>query len=128
MKKLVASLGIILATSVPAWATASFTCRSDQGVTVYLGAFNGPELVVNTVEIVAGDTHWSTRNVDAEQLVILQSFSDRQRIIVDLSDPNVENIVAKIRLFGADEGVDFVLAGTLHMPGIGAYALVCEGP
>lgn len=128
MKKLVASFGIILATSAPAWASAAITCVSDQGATVYLGAFVGPELVVNSVEIVADDTHWSTHNVDAEQMVIMQSFSDGESLVIDLTDPNIENIIAKVRLFGADEGGDSVLAGTLHMPNIGVYALICEGP
>ena len=128
MKKLAVSLGIILAASAPAWATASITCRSDQGATVYLGAFNGPQLLINSVEIISGDTHWSTHNVDAEQMIVMQNFSDGESIKIDLADPNVENIIAKVRLFGAEEGAEYVLAGTLQMPNIGVYALICEGP
>ncbi len=128
MKKLVASFVLLLATSTSAWASAAITCQSSGGATVHLQAFISSELLVTNVEIIANGTHWSTHNVDAEQIVIMQSFSDGESIKIDLSDPNIENTIAKIRLFGADEGANVALAGTLQIPEVGVYALICEGP
>lgn len=128
MNKLVASFVILLATSVPAWASASVSCASDDGISVHFQAFLGPELVVTEVEIITLEGHWSTFNVDAEQISLLQSFSDSESIRIDVSDPNAEHLIAKIRLFVADEGIDVALAGIVHMPGNGVYALICEGP
>lgn len=134
MKRLVASLGIILATSVPVSASVVINCQTDSGVTVRVAGFISSELIIHGVEIISPDKHWSTHNVDAEQMEILQSFSDGESVKVDLGPPNFrpletnQFLIAKIRLFSADEGTEYVLAGTLQMPGVGVYALICEGP
>jgi len=133
IKKLLASFVIILASSVPAWATIDIFCQSNEavsaneGASVALNAFAGPELLINYIDIKIADKHWSTKSNGAEPMSIMQSFSNGESLIVDLSDPNVERIIAKIRLFTAQEGYEIVTAGTLYLPKIGVYTLFCEG-
>ena len=48
--------------------------------------------------------------------------------VVDLVDPNLTAIVAELRLVRASAASATAEAGTLRVPGRGAYALICEGP
>lgn len=57
-----------------------------------------------------------------------QAFREESRLMVDFTDPNIERIVAELRLFEAFEERDHAMAGTLRVPGQGAYALTCTGP
>ncbi len=52
---------------------------------------------------------------------------------IDVTDENVNAIIARLRLFKASvegDGIEDSIAtgGTLQMPGIGAWAVRCSGP
>ena len=62
------------------------------------------------------------------QVVLMQSFVEDDRILLDLSDANLEEIVARLRLFMATRGDDQAIAGTLYVSGVGVFPLVCDNP
>jgi hypothetical protein len=113
----------------PAAATGTVECeavdgRARMGLTV--GSL--PVLSVVGMEIVVGDQTWSTGADGDGAIRVGQAFQDGERWLIDATDPNVETVVAEIRLNGASEGRDMVLAGTLKIPGTGAFAVTCLGP
>ncbi len=59
-------------------------------------------------------------------IVVGQQYADHGQFLVDFTDPNLEKTMAKLRLFSATEGEDIVFAGTLQVPGTGAYAVTCS--
>ncbi|WP_299902515.1 hypothetical protein [uncultured Ruegeria sp.] len=52
----------------------------------------------------------------------------RQNPVIDFADPEYSRIVASVRLITAVEGDEAVTVGTLTIPQIGAFPLICEGP
>ncbi|MCO6390404.1 hypothetical protein GTW25_05105 [Aliihoeflea aestuarii] len=84
------------------------------------------------LSVIAGGISIGERSLSiggAENAVIVgQAFREDNRISVDFTDPNVERIVAELRLFEALEERDHAMAGTLRVIGQGAYALTCVGP
>jgi hypothetical protein len=113
----------------PALATGTVECEAvDGGARVALTVGSLPVLSVVGMEIVVGDRTWST-GADGEAAIrVGQAFQDGARWLIDATDANVETVVAELRLNGASEGRDMVLAGTLKIPGTGAFAVTCLGP
>ena len=126
MNRFLCSLASLLVLTVPAMATGTLACRTDSGGTMYVQVGFVAVTSVVGVDIVTPGAHWSTYNVEAEQLAIAQAFVDDTTIRIDLTDPNMENIMARVRLFAARQGDDAAVAGILDMPGNGVYAMVCE--
>lgn len=115
--------------AAPAFATGEVYCEGPEGSDVVFGYGFGrvPGLAVISATIHVGDQSWSIYERDeATPIVVAQGVYDSGRTIIDFADANVEAIVASVRLFSASEGEDFVTAGTLSVPGVGAYALVCD--
>ncbi|MCF6207871.1 MAG: hypothetical protein L3J61_00575 [Ghiorsea sp.] len=83
---------------------------------------------VSGIEITTEKRQLSTWEDRGEPIVILQHFIEDNRVLIDVSDPNVERIVAQIRLFFATEDNEQALAGTMRIEGTGVFALSCEGP
>lgn len=126
MNRLLCSTAILLAMSAPAMATGALACRAGSGESLYIQVGFVVVTSVIGVDIVSSGTHWSTHDAEAEQLAIAQAFVDDTTIRIDLTDPNMENILARVRLFAARQGDDAAVAGILDMPGNGVYAMVCE--
>ncbi|MDB5505902.1 MAG: hypothetical protein JWR75_540 [Devosia sp.] len=78
-----------------------------------------------SAEIESGGRLWSTDplQVGAIPILIGQAFGDDESIRLDFTDDNSERVVAKLRLFVG--GSDDVIAGTLWLEDIGAFAVVC---
>lgn len=63
---------------------------------------------------------------DGETFTFGQGMADADGIRIDFFDDIVNERVAELRLFRAEEGDDYVLAGTLRIIGTGAWAVSCE--
>lgn len=121
--------------ALPAQATEWMECGSGEAVSfrVLLGAMD--VISVDTIEIELDGRKWSTRGGDGVTLITKgQAFETADQVWIDVTDENVNAIVAKLRIFKAfeDGPVDRepfdAKGGTLHMPGIGAFAVSCSGP
>ena len=108
----------------PASATASVFCTGAGGVSIEIGIGNVPVAAVISTVIVAGDSEFS---IAGGEIAVGQDFIDSERFDIDYTDPNVSGVIAQIRIVRASEGEDFVMAGTLRIKGVGAYAIICDG-
>ncbi|MCF6327114.1 MAG: hypothetical protein L3J21_07475 [Devosiaceae bacterium] len=128
IKSALAAILAFFVMGTAASATASIFCAAgdDASVSITVGSVAISSIV--GVEIEIGDVYMSTIPDRGEQIALLQSFVTDDTISIDLSDPNLERIVAQIRLFTAYSGNEQAIAGTLLVSGTGAYALVCQGP
>jgi len=67
--------------------------------------------------------------MEGDKVIIAgQAFQMGDQWLVDFTDPNVERVIAEVRLLSALENDEYVLAGTLKVTGVGAYPLICMGP
>ena len=115
----------------PAHATSEISCTGVDDKDVYVSLIMGsvPGLAIVGTLISTKDHDWTLGGVaGVTPITLVQAAQDGNRIIADYADENVERIVASLRLLSAEEGEDVVTVGTLTLPGIGAYALTCEGP
>ncbi len=154
MKRSLAALLLFLATVATAGATATITCRAGNDVSAYIqvGSVAVPSIVGVTIEMGGsrmgnGDAGNAGMNEDGtdragmgdfsllstlagrgRQVVLMQSFVEDDRILLDLSDANLEEIIARLRLFIATRGDDQAIAGTLYISGAGVFPLVCDNP
>jgi hypothetical protein len=128
MKRLAAIGVLLIAAAGPARATEWLTCSDGDkaSINVLLGHMN--VIAVDTVEVEAAGKKWSTRGGDATLIAKGQAFETSDQIYIDVTDSNVDAIVAQLRLFKTSEGEDYVSAGTLRVAGIGAWAVTCSGP
>ncbi len=127
MKRL-AALGALLIAGTPAQATEWLVC-SDGGkasISILLGQME--VIAVADIMIEAGQKKWSTRDEGATPITKGQAFETKDQIWIDVTDANVNAIVAQLRLFKADEGDHHVTGGTLRITGEGAWAVTCTGP
>ncbi len=112
----------------PAWATQGLSCRALDGaaeISLSLGSAGG--LGFAGASMTAGDRRWVTDAAygEGEIFTFGQGMSDEAGIRIDFYDDIVNDWVAELRLFRAQEGDDFVLAGTLRIIGVGAWAVCC---
>lgn len=106
----------------PAMATSSLLCESADGAAVNLIIGHVAVSAISGGWVAHGDTRW----VIGDDIIVGQQFADKDKLIADFTDPNIENIVASLRLFNAVEGDVIVTAGSLLIKGTGAFAIVCE--
>lgn len=120
-----------LAATTQASATGDISCQGVSGsdATVDLNIGSLPVLNILRATISVGGQVWSTQPGKGEtEIIVGQAAEDGNLLIADFTDPNVVNIIASLRLLSAEEGGDFVRAGTLTVAGHGAHAVSCEGP
>ncbi|MDF1600101.1 hypothetical protein PZ895_09955 [Mesorhizobium sp. YIM 152430] len=112
-----------------AHASGTIACVSDDGASVELTLASLPVLSVAGATIAAGEGGWTTlEDGDGQPVVVGQAARHGDLVVVDFTDPNIERIVAELRLLSATEEHDQVTAGTLRIAGQGAHALTCVGP
>ncbi len=117
--------------SLPAHATGDIGCSGVDGsdATVDLNIGTLPVLQILRATITTGGQVWSTQPGKGEtEIIVGQAVATGNMLIADFTDNNIVDIVASLRLFDAEEGGDFVRAGTLRISGHGAHAVSCEGP
>lgn len=108
-----------------AQATSSISCSDGDGNGVDIGLGSVPGMAIISAIVATGGTHLSMAD---DQLSTSQAFSDGESIRIDFTDSNLEGVLARVRLFQADEADDYVMAGTLEVTGVGVYAVICDGP
>jgi hypothetical protein len=135
MKRLLAAGALFFAMVLPAQATEWMDCSGGEKVNIRVLLSAMDVIAVDTVEIEVADRKWSTRGGEGVTLITKgQAFETPDQIWIDVTDENVNLIVARLRVFKAfEDGSDAVepsdaKGGTLHMPGIGAWAVSCSGP
>ena len=61
-------------------------------------------------------------------MIVGQAYENDQMILIDAVDEAMSSHIAELRLFKTTEGdADTVYAGTLRIPGHGAWAVSCTG-
>lgn len=123
----IAVLGTLLAS--PAFATEWVYCAHAGGEASfdYLAGDGAGVLYIDAVTITAGERVWASdpANGPGDPVSIGQQFEDETTILVDAMGADFQK-VAELRLFKAGEGDMFVYAGTLRVPGLGAWAVSCD--
>jgi hypothetical protein len=129
MRLLAAGL-IVAALAVPAAATESIVCASDdKAVSIDLLVGSGLDVVsIARATIEAGGKIWATDATGERKIAVGQAFENAEKLIVDFTDEGVAAIVASLRLFKASESDNFVEGGTLRLAGVGAWAITCPEP
>jgi hypothetical protein len=129
--RLVAAAFLALLAAGPAFATEWLSSADGDG-----GA--SKDLLVGAMEVAAvagmtisaGEHAWAS-HVEygpGKPVAVGQAFETADMLLVDAMDETLAAKVAELRLFKASEGQgDQVYAGTLRIPGHGAWAVVCRG-
>ena len=114
----------------PALATEWIYCN-DVTNTVTVGLLLGAVDTLNVSGIILsnGDRVWASSAAygPGEEVSMGQGYEDNDLMAVDLMDKDYAKL-AELRLLKAVEGEMYVAAGTLRLPGQGAWAVICEGP
>jgi hypothetical protein len=88
-----------------------------------------PVAAIASVNMEAGGKKWSTqKDKGVMPIAVGQAFETADELKVDITDDALSEIVARLRIIKASEGDSFAAGGTLHIPGVGAWAVSCEGP
>lgn len=135
MKRVLAAGIVLFGLALPAQATEWLDCSGgeDVSIRVLLGAMD--VIAVTTIEIEVKDRKWATAGGDGVIFITTgQAFETPDQMWLDVTDEDVNLVVARLRLFKAfEDGAEGVepsdaKGGTLQMPGIGAWAVSCSGP
>jgi hypothetical protein len=125
----VAAAMIFSSVASPALATEWISCTDRDGAASF-------DLLVGTLDVLSvagmtisvGEQVWAS-HVEygpGDPVTVGQAFETADMLLVDAMDEAVANKVAELRLFKASEGAgEPVLAGTLRVPGYGAWAVSC---
>ena len=131
MKHAIAAAFMSTFWATAALATGSIYCDApnDSGAGIEFGFGRSPGLAVISATINAADQEWSMGEVNgAIPIVVAQAATFNMYTILDFTDPDHLGIVASVRLIAATEGDEYVTVGTLTVPEVGVFPLVCEGP
>lgn len=119
-----------LAAASPTQATEWMYCNDAQStVTVGLLLGSMDTLAVSGIVLSHNDRVWASHTAygPGEEVSMGQGFENESMMMVDLMDKDFV-LLAQLRLMKASEGADYAVAGTLRMPGAGAWTVTCEGP
>jgi len=124
-----AAAALLVCLATPAQASMWINC-SDAGGEASFDYLIGtvPALSIVALTVSAGETVWASDVAygPGEPIAVGQAFEDERMILIDALDPAMTGRIAALRLFKAEEGdAPMVLAGTLHIPGHGAWAVSC---
>ncbi len=117
--------------ATPSLATEWVNCSDADGqATFSYLAGSVDALSIVGLNISVGDKVWASDVAygPGEPVAISQAFATPDMVFVDAMDPGMIGRIAELRLFKASEGDAVVAAGTLRLPGQGAWAVTCSGP
>lgn len=115
--------------STPALATQGMLCSApDDAARISLSLGSAGGLGFAGASMAADGRAWVTDPAygEGEIFTFGQGMADADGMRIDFFDDIVNERVAELRLFRAEEGDDYVLAGTLRIIGTGAWAVVCQ--
>ncbi len=113
--------------TTPALATGEIVCTGEN-VTVDLLVGRLPVLNVLRAVVTIGDKTWSSQPdvMPGEAIAVGHAFEDDTRLLLDLTDDNISEVVGRLRAFTLEEGKDFVSGGVFSMKGEGAFLVDCS--
>lgn len=129
IKSILLAAGVALAATPSAGTEWVYCNDADSVVTVGLLLGSVDVLAVAGIILSHNDKVWASAAAygPGDAISLGQGFADDRTLWVDLKDADYAT-VAELRLVKASEGDSSVTAGTLHLPGRGAWAVSCEGP
>jgi hypothetical protein len=128
--RLLATALIATGVASPALATEWLNCSDRDGaasIDLLLGTLDVVSIAGMTISV--GDKAWAS-HVEygpGEIVTVGQAFETPEALVVDVMNEGVTTKIAELRLFKASEADTFVYAGTLRIPGHGAWAVSCSG-
>lgn len=125
------AIGMVLAgLSSPAFATEWVNCADQTGAASFdFLAGQTDVMTIAALTVSAGEKVWASdvANGPGDPVQVGQAFEGNGMILVDAVDAGA--LVAQLRLWVTNEGEEMpVYAGTLRIPGHGAWAVSCSGP
>ena len=119
-------LGVLCASPAAAAQWMSCTAAGGEASFDYLIA-DGAVFSVSAVTATAGERVWASdpANGPGDPIKIGNVHDDVTVSFVEATDENL-NMLAQLKLFKATEGESTVYGGTLHIEGVGAWAVSCN--
>jgi hypothetical protein len=113
--------------SAPAFATANIHCSATDGrsgeISLNVGRLN--VLSVLSADVTAFGKTWSTVDNRGTKILVGQAFQDKERMFVDFTDDNVDQILISLRTVRVSTADEFGEAGILRI-GKAVYPVLCE--
>ena len=118
----------LLASASPAAAGVGLMCTGPDGISADLPLAAGPGLGLLGAEIKVMDRRWTLDETatDATILTPAQVAGVDDRYLIDLTNPNLEGVLVRIRLYQAREYDGPVIGGYLEVVGVGAWPISCD--
>jgi len=131
MIRLAAIAASLCGLATPSFATEWVDCTDAGGEASFsylAGALDTLQVV--GLNISVRDKVWASDVAygPGDPAVVGQAFETAETVMVDAVNPELTARIAELRLFKAGEGQSSVRAGTLRVPGLGAWAVSCTGP
>jgi hypothetical protein len=118
--------------AVPAFATEWIECSdAEHQASFDFLVGTADVLSISGLTVAAGKKEWASQPVygPGDLVRVGQAYEDAETLRVDAMDKDFASKIAELRLFKSSEGDgDVIYAGTLHVPGHGAWAVSCDGP
>lgn len=127
MKRAATAAFLLMCISGPAAATETMICVSPQqevSVSLLMGSLD--VIAIASASIEFGGKRWATDAEGDLKIVVGQAFEDNAMIAVDLSDEGLNKKIAELRLIKTEGSDGQVIAGTVRMPGEGAWPVNCS--
>jgi len=124
-----AALVSFLFSALSAVASGDINCVATDGSGAFVNIAVGhlPVLAVLGATASDGVETWSTReSADSLGMTFGQGFMDDRQVLVDFTDPNVEQVVVSLRLFQVSGDKSFAEAGVLSFAGGSVFPVQCE--
>jgi hypothetical protein len=129
--RLIAAASLAASLAGPALATEWVNCADPTGAASFDFLVGTLDVInISGLTITVGEQVWAS---DAsygpgDPVSVGQAFETPEMLLVDAMDENMASKIAELRLFKASEGTsELVYAGTLRIPGYGAWAVSCSG-
>ena len=108
-------------------ATQSVVCEFSEDVAVQLLMGTLDVASIARADITAAGRRWSTQEgPGVTQITVGQAFQTASELRVDFTDKDVNEIVARLRLFQASDDTSLAQAGTLKIENVGVWPVVCS--
>jgi hypothetical protein len=115
--------------ATPSLATEWVNCADANGAATFSYLAGTLDVLsIAGLNISVGDKVWASDVAygPGDPVAIGQAFETADTVLIDAMAPDMSVRIAELRLFKVSEGDAFVTAGTLRMPGQGAWAVSCS--
>lgn len=122
-------LALSLLAASPAFAGVGLMCTGPEGISADLPLGGGSGLNLLGAEIKVMDRRWTMDETagDATIITTAQSASIDDRYLIDFTDPNLEGVLVRIRLYQAPPHYDApAIGGYLEVVDVGAWPISCD--